>query len=87
MSNYIPKFAKNESDLVILDNIFDAEDCIKYVNEHNMRVLMTCTRSTASVDVMMDFKKNGFNYKLIEEDVYAPDGIKLRPRVLCLFEK
>lgn len=36
---------------------------------------------------MMLFQKNGYNHKLFEQDVYAPDGIKLSPKVLCLFEK
>ena len=36
---------------------------------------------------MMLFQKNGYTHKLFEQDVYAPDGIKLSPKVLCLFEK
>lgn len=87
MSKYIPKFSKDENDLLILSDIFGAEDCIKYAKEHNMKVLMECTTSTSSVEIMMKFQKNGFNHKLFEEDVYAPDGIKLTPKVLCLFEE
>lgn len=36
---------------------------------------------------MMEFQKRGFNYKLYEKSSYAPDGIKLDPKILCLFEK
>ena len=87
MSKYIPKFSKNENNLLILSDVFSAEDCLKYANEHNMRVLMECTTSTSSVEIMMAFQKNGFNHKLLEREVYAPDGIKLSPNILCLFEK
>lgn len=87
MSKYIPKFSNNENDLLILSDVFSAEECLKYAKEHNMRVLMECTTSTSSVEIMMEFQKNGFNHKLFEKDVYAPDGIKLSPKVLCLFEK
>lgn len=87
MRDYKPKFDKDDNGLVILDSAFDAESCMGYAKEHNMKVLMTVTTSTSSVEIMMLFQKNGFNHKLYEEDVFAPDGIKLSPRVLCLFEK
>lgn len=87
MKKYVPKFVENKTNLVLLDNIFDAHLCIKYAKEHNMRVLMECTTSTSSVEIMMLFQKNGYIHKLFEQDVYAPDGIKLSPKVLCLFEK
>lgn len=87
MREYKPKFDKDDNRLIILDNAFDAESCMGYAKEHNMKVLMTVTTSTSSVEIMMLFQKNGFNHKLYEEDMFAPDGIKLSPRVLCLFEK
>ena len=87
MSKYIPKFSKVENDLLILSDVFSVEECLKYAKEHNMRVLMECTTSTSSVEIMMLFQKNGYIHKLFEQDVYAPDGIKLSPKVLCLFEK
>lgn len=87
MSEYIPKFSKYENDLLMLSDLFSAEQCLKYAKEHNMRVLMECTTSTSSVEIMMLFQKNGYTHKLFEQDVYAPDGIKLSPKVLCLFEK
>ena len=61
--------------------------CVEYAKKHNMKVLMSNTTITSSVEVIMLFQKNGFRIKLYEEDVYAPDGIKLSPKVLCLFEK
>ena len=86
MREYKPKFDKDNNELIILDNVFDAEYCMKYAKEYNMNVLMTVTTSTSSVEIMMLFQKNGFDYKLYEEAVFAPDGTKLNPRVLCLFE-
>lgn len=87
MSEYMPKFSKYENDLLILSDLFSVEQCLKYAKEHNMRVLMECTKSPSSVEIMMLFQKNGYTHKLFEQDVYAPDGIKLSPKVLCLFEK
>lgn len=87
---YIPKFDKEDKEdkeLIILDNLFDAECCVEYAKNHNMKVLMTTTTSTSSVEIIMLFQKNGFNHRLYEKDVYAPDGTKLNPKVLCLFEK
>ena len=51
MSEYIPKFSKYENDLLILSDLFSAEQCLKYAKEHNMRVLMECTTSTSSTKV------------------------------------
>ena len=87
MREYKPKFYKENKELLILDNLFDAEGCINYAREHNMNVLMTNTTSTSSVEIMMMFQKNGFHHKLYEEDAFAPDGIKLDQKILCLFEK
>ena len=87
MKKYVPKFVENKTNLVLLDNIFDAHLCIKYAKEHNMKVLMECTTSTSSVEVMMLFQKNGFIHTLFEKEMYAPDGIKLPSKVLCLFEQ
>jgi len=87
MRQYVPKFDKEDKGLIILYNLFDAEACVEYAKKHNMKVLMSNTTSTSSVEVIMLFQKNGFSIKLYEEDVYAPDGIKLSPKVLCLFEK
>ena len=87
MREYKPKFDKKNKELLILDNLFDAEGCADYAREHNMNVLMTNTTSTSSVETMMIFQNNGFHHKLYEEDDFAPDGIKLCPKILCLFEK
>ncbi len=87
MRQYVPKFDKQDKSLIILDNLFDTEGCVEYARNHNMKVLMTNTTSTSSVEIIMLFQKNSFNHKLYEEDVYAPDGIKLSSKVLCLFEK
>lgn len=38
MSKYIPKFSKDENDLLILSDVFSVEECLKYAKEHNMRV-------------------------------------------------
>ena len=57
MSKYIPKLSKDENDLLILSDVFSVEECLKYAKEHNMRVLMECTTSTSSVEIMMLFQK------------------------------
>ena len=35
----------------------------------------------------MDFQESGYNYKFYKKHRYAPDGIELEPKVLCLFER
>lgn len=87
MSEYIPKFKKNNSNTIILSDLFDAERCMEYAKEHNMNVVMVNTKSTCLVEVMMLFQKNGFNHRLFEVEDYAPDGIKLSNKIYCLFEK
>ncbi len=87
MSKYIPKFKKNDSNTIILSDLFDAENCMEYAKEYNMNVIMENTRSTCSVEVMMLFQKNGFNHRLFEVEDYAPDGLRLSNKIHCLFEK
>ena len=87
MGKYVPKFDKDNNELLILDTIFNAEGCLEFANAHNMNVLFTDTTSTSSIKVMMDFQESGYNYKLYKERCYAPDGIELEPKVLCLFER
>ena len=52
-----------------------------------MNVLFTDTTSTSSVKVMMEFQKRGFIHKLYEKPSYAPDGIELESKIMCLFGK
>ena len=87
MSKYIPKFDKDNKELLILDTIFSAKNCLLYADTHNMNVLFTDTTSTSAVEVMMDFQKSGYNHKLYEKLSYAPGGIELDPHIVCLFEK
>lgn len=87
MREYKPKFDQKDYSLIILDNLFDAESCMNYAKQHNMKVLMTTTTSASSIETIMLFQKNGFTHKLYEEEVFAPGGLRLNPRVLCLFEK
>lgn len=87
MSRYVPKFHENNRDLLILDNLFAAEDCVDYASKHNMSVLLTETTSTSSVEVMAKFKNKGYNIELMEKKVHAPDGIELNPKIYVLFTK
>lgn len=86
MGKYIPKFDKDDQELLILDTIFNVEGCLEYAIKHNMNVLFTDTTSTSSVKVMMEFQKRGFIHKLYEKPSYAPDGIELESKIMCLFE-
>lgn len=87
MSEYIPKFNKNDRELLILDNMFVADDCAEYASRHNLNVLFTETTSASSVEVMMKFQKKGYSIEMYEKDVYAPDGLKLNPKIYVLFTK
>ena len=87
MSKYIPKFDKENRDLLILDNIFATDDCAEYASRHNLNVLFTETTSTSSVETMMAFKKKGYEIEMYEKENRAPDGIKLKPRIYALFTR
>ena len=85
MSKYIPKYDKDDRDLLILDNLFAVNDCVEYASRHRMNVLFTETTSTSSVAAMMAFKKKGYDMDMYEKKSYAPDGIELEPKVYVLF--
>lgn len=87
MDKYIPKFRKGDLSTIILSNALDAENCVEYAKNHNMNVIMENTSSTCLAEVIVLFQKNGFSHKLFEEKNYAPDGLQLSNKILCLFEK
>lgn len=87
MRKYTPIFDKEDNGLIILDNLFEAEECLEYASIHNMKVLMTNTTSASSIEIIMAFQNQGFNHTFFEKETFAPDGIKLNPQILCLFEK
>ena len=87
MSKYMPKFDKEDRDLLILDNLFAVDDCVEYASRHNLNVLFTETTSTSSVEAMMAFKKNGYEIEMYEKENRAPDGIKLNPIIHVLFTR
>lgn len=87
MSKYVPKFYKEDRDLLVLDNLFAVEDCVDYANRHNLNVLLTVTTSASSVEAMMQFKKQGYNIELIEKEMRAPDGTKISPDIYALFTR
>lgn len=87
MSKYVPKFDKEDRDLLILDNLFVVDDCVEYASRHNLNVLFTETTSASSVEAMMAFRKKGYEIELFEKENRAPDGIKLNPRIYVLFTR
>lgn len=87
MSKYIPKFDKEDKELLILDDLFTSDECLDYADKHNMDVLFTETTSTSSVRIIMDFQKRGFKHELYEEKVFAPGGLELDPKVVCRFTR
>jgi hypothetical protein len=84
---YKPKFEKKDSGQIILDNLFDAKDCLEYADRHNMNVMFTETSSSSTIEILMLFQKRGFRHTLFEKSQKAPDGTLLSPKILCLFEK
>ena len=87
MRKYEPKFYQGDRETLVLDNMFMANDCVKYASQHNLNVLFTETTSTSSVEVMMSFKKEGYCIDMFEKKVYAPGGIGLKPDIYVLFTK
>lgn len=87
MSKYELKFDKNNRELLILDNLFTAQDCLTYASRHNLNVLFTATTSASSVEVMMQFKKKGYDMDMYEKKMYAPDGLEVNPQICVLFTR
>lgn len=87
MSKYLPKFDSEDRDMLILDNIFESEDCLEYADRHNLNVMFTETRSDASFECALAFKKRGYDMELCEREAYAPDGLKLNPSIYVLFTR
>ena len=82
MSNYIPKFENPASNLIILDSVFDADDVLEYATKHRFDVKFTETAASITLEIMMKFKKSGFEIDLAEEPNIAPDGTKLIPKIV-----
>lgn len=79
---YIPTI---ENDLLILDKTILWKNCLDYAIAHKLNVLYTDTTSTSSVEVIMAFKKAGYQHELYEMPVSAPGGIELDPKIFCRF--
>lgn len=80
---YRPIMDQDDPELIILNNVFDAELCLEYAKKHYMDVLFTETRSDCSAEIIMSFQKKGFLPELREIPVYAPGGLELSPKIVC----
>lgn len=83
--SYIPRFYNDEKDVLILDNVFGADECIEYAKIHNMKVRYEDTTSTNSVMVIMDFINNGFKPEFKEEK-QTYQGLNLGNKVIVNFK-
>lgn len=82
---YIPRFYNNEEDVLILDTVFNSDECIDYAKTHNMNVRYEDTTSTNSIRVVMNFINNGFKPEFIEEEqIYQ--GLNLGNKVVVNFK-
>lgn len=87
MSKYQPRFSKESIDMLVLNNLFEADECLDYADRHNMNVILTETTSGSSIEIMMAFKRRGYAIDLIEKEVTAPDGTKCSPKVYAVFTR
>lgn len=87
MRKYVPRFEKDDNELLIMDNVFEAEDCVAYADRHNLNVLYKNTTSASAVEVMNMFYKKGYTVAFIEKKRTAPDGTKIQPDIYVLFTR
>ena len=73
--------------VLLLENVFVTEDCLKYAIEHNMPVKLTDITSTSSIEKVYEFVKAEFVVSFDEEKTFAPDGLELNPRVFVYLRK
>lgn len=80
---YKPKFAS--PDWLILNCVFDAEDCLDYAVKHRFNVRYSDTGSSEASKIMLKFRKKGFDIDVIGERVCV-DGLELAPKPVILFK-
>ncbi len=83
--NYIPKFDKDDKEMLVLDTVFALDSCLSYATKHNLNVLFTDTTSSSSMEVLYAFQEKGFTFNLYKERQFSPDGIEITPRLMCKF--
>jgi len=76
-----------DSDTLLLDTIFAAEEYLEYATKHNFDVCFTETGSQNAIKVLMMFQKEGYKISLVEEKRTAPGGIELEPDVVIFFRR
>lgn len=75
---------KNEALKIYTDNINFLND-IKYAYEHNFNIIYDDLNSSCLQIVLRKIDEYGYDVKIIREDDYAPDGIKLPDKISLLF--
>lgn len=75
---------KNEALRLHVGNMSFLTD-IKYAYEHNFNIFYEELNSSRIQMVLREIDKYGYDIKIIREDDYAPDGIKLPDKISLLF--
>ena len=84
---YPVKFVDDNRKVLLLDTVFAAKEYLEYAIAHNMSVKLEDTTSTSAVEVIYNFVKEGFTVSFSEEEVFSPDGLKLRPRIIVYLKR
>lgn len=76
-----------DEETILIDNIFAAKEAFEYAKKHNFNARFNETSSQDSIGIMKLFQDAGYSITLADEEMSAPDGTVLKPKIVAVFEK
>lgn len=78
MSKFIPKLInEDEGTFILIDNVFSAEEGIKYAAEHKHDIKFTCGNYTCATELYYHLFMAGYDFKFTERDAGRGCGCKI----------
>lgn len=82
---YKPRFSPDDTNTIILGNVFDWQNCLDYASNHHFNVIFTDTSSCSAAEIMLMFQKRGYKIRFFEAEQKAPDGLLLKANIYAEF--
>lgn len=74
-----------DENTLLSENPFIDKQDVEYAIYHRFNVRFTETRSSNFIDILTYFIDNGYDFSIIKERDFAPDGLELDPKLIALF--
>ena len=74
-----------DENTILFDNQYIDEKDVEYAIYHRFNVRFTETRSSNFIDILTYFLDKGYDFSIIKERDFAPDGLELNPKLIALF--